>query len=180
MVAIEKQGGVPCRVSHMETKETSDLRPGEVATGTEVQNDATVQFIGTIRTPYITRDLCPRQGKPDGPDCRLELLPQWHAALEGIEAFEYLDVLYWLHQSRRDLVLQTPRHDGRTVGTFALRSPVRPNPIGVSRVRLIRAEPGVLVVKGLDCLDKTPLIDIKPNRCEFTPAAPEKAADRRA
>jgi tRNA-Thr(GGU) m(6)t(6)A37 methyltransferase TsaA len=156
---------------------TAELRPGEVSNGSDVQNDATLQFIGTIRTPYTSRDLCPRQGKLDGPECRLEILPQWKAALTGIEKFEHLDVLYWLHQSRRDLVLQNPRHDGQTVGTFALRSPVRPNPIGVSRVRLIRKEPGVLIVKGLDCLDKTPLIDIKPNHCEFTPQAPEKAAD---
>jgi tRNA (Thr-GGU) A37 N-methylase len=54
---------------------------------------------------------------------------------------------------------------------------VRPNPIGLSRVRLIRRDGPVLIVKGLDCLDKTPLIDIKPNRCEFTPEAPTKDAD---
>jgi len=161
----------------MEQNKTPELRSGEVSNGSEVQNDATVQFIGTIRTPYTSRDLCPRQGKLDGPDCRLELFAQWHAALTGIEKFEHLDVLYWLHQSRRDLVLQSPRDNGQTIGTFALRSPVRPNPIGVSRVRLIRVEPGILVVKGLDCLDKTPLVDIKPSRCEFTSQAPEKAAD---
>ncbi|SHG89594.1 tRNA-Thr(GGU) m(6)t(6)A37 methyltransferase TsaA [Marivita hallyeonensis] len=158
--------------------DTTGIRSGEVINPAEVQNDAFVQFIGTIRTPFTTRDLCPRQGALDGPDCRLEVLPEWQAALKGIEKFAMLDVLYWLHESRRDLVLQSPKNTGNTVGTFALRSPVRPNPIGLSQVRLIRVEDGAVIVKGLDCLDKTPLIDIKPNRCEYTPEAPFKAADQ--
>jgi tRNA-Thr(GGU) m(6)t(6)A37 methyltransferase TsaA len=161
----------------MAKSDTTDLREGEVSNGSDVSNDALVQFIGTIRTPYTTRDMCPRQGSPDGPDCRLELLPKWEAALDGITKFTFLDVLYWLHQSRRDLVLQNPKKTGEIFGTFALRSPVRPNPIGLSRVRLIRRDGPVLIVKGLDCLDKTPLIDIKPNRCEFTPEAADKPSD---
>tara|TARA_R110002012_G_C11482754_1_gene595255 strand:- start:475 stop:720 length:246 start_codon:yes stop_codon:yes gene_type:complete len=76
--------------------------------------------------------------------------------------------------SRRDLILQSPKSDGQTVGTFALRSPVRPNPIGTSIVRLLRIEDGTLYVRGLDCLDGTPLIDIKPDRGAFTPKAPPK------
>lgn len=159
-------------------KQTNDLRDGEAVLDAPQAQDAFVQFIGTIRTPFTTRDLCPRQGKLEGPDCRLELLPEWSAALKGITAFEYLDVLYWLHMSRRDLVLQSPKSNGTTTGTFALRSPVRPNPIGLSRVRLIRQEGPTLIVKGLDCLDKTPLIDIKPERCAFTPQAPHKDADK--
>jgi tRNA-Thr(GGU) m(6)t(6)A37 methyltransferase TsaA len=162
----------------MTVKQTSDLRDGEAVLDAPQAQDAFVQFIGTIRTPFTTRDLCPRQGKLEGPDCRLELLPEWAAALKGITAFEYLDVLYWLHMSRRDLVLQSPKSNGTTTGTFALRSPVRPNPIGLSRVRLIRQEGPTLIVKGLDCLDKTPLIDIKPERCAFTPQAPHKDADK--
>ena len=156
---------------------TTDIRAGEVVSDRPMPTDATVQFIGTIRTPFTTRDLCPRQGRLDGPDCRLELLSHWEAALEGITKFEHLDILYWLHHSRRDLVRQSPRSDGSTIGTFALRSPVRPNPIGLSRVRLIRREGPVLIVKGLDCLDGTPLIDIKPERCAYTPQAPHKDAD---
>lgn len=159
-------------------KKTSDMRDGEAVLDAPQAQDAFVQFIGTIRTPFTTRDLCPRQGKLEGPDCRLKLLPEWADALKGITAFEYLDVLYWLHMSRRDLVLQSPKSNGTTTGTFALRSPVRPNPIGLSRVRLIRQEGPTLIVKGLDCLDKTPLIDIKPERCAFTPQASHKDADK--
>lgn len=161
----------------MTTPDPSCIRSGEVLNDADVRPDAVVQFIGTIRTPYTTRDLCPRQGAITGPECILEIDPAWEAALTGIERFEHVDVLYWLHQSRRDLVLQSPKRDGNAVGTFALRSPVRPNPIGLSRVHLIRREGACLIVKGLDCLDKTPLVDIKPNRCEFTPQAPGKMAD---
>ena len=100
--------------------------------------------------------------------------PPWDQALDGIEAFERVEVLYWLDRSRRDLLRQNPGHGGAARGTFALRSPVRPNPIGTSLVRLIRREGSVLVVRGLDCLDGTPLIDLKPDRCAYTPLAPAK------
>src|SRR5262249_20888954 len=68
----------------------------------------------------------------------------------------------WMGRSRRDLVLQVPRHYGVGRGTFALRSPARPNPIAMSVVRLSRVEGTKLSVVGLDCLDETPLLDIKP------------------
>ncbi|WP_292285879.1 tRNA (N6-threonylcarbamoyladenosine(37)-N6)-methyltransferase TrmO [Marivita sp.] len=161
----------------MTRHDSKDLRANEVVIDPPKARDAGLMFVGLVRTPFTTRDLCPRQGRLDGPDCRLELEPDWESALEGIERFDHLDVLYWLHESRRDLVAQSPRNDGTTTGTFALRSPVRPNPIGLSRVRLIRREGPVLIVKGLDCLDKTPLLDIKPERCAYTPPAPDKAAD---
>ena len=101
--------------------------------------------------------------------------PVWHPALEGLEKYEVIEVLYWLDRSRRDLLTQSPKSDKRTVGTFSLRSPVRPNPIGTSRVKLERIENGTVTVRGLDCLDGTPLLDIKPDRCSFTPQAPAKS-----
>ena len=67
-----------------------------------------------------------------------------------------------MDRSRRDLVLQTPRHYGEQRGTFALRSPARPNPIAMSVARLVGVEGNRLTVVGLDCLDGTPLLDIKP------------------
>lgn len=73
-----------------------------------------------------------------------------------------IQVLYWMHHARRDLVLQTPFSSRRTTGTFALRSPVRPNPITSSIVRLIAIDGTNLQVRRLDCLDGTPLIDLKP------------------
>jgi len=86
-------------------------------------------------------------------------------------------VLYWLHRSRRDLILQSPRNDGATRGVFSLRTPVRPNPIGTSIVTLVGIEGTTLLVRGLDCLDETPLIDIKPERTLFTPLAPPQPGD---
>ena len=71
-------------------------------------------------------------------------------------------VLYWMDKARRDLVVQAPRHYAEARGTFALRSPVRPNPIAASVVRLLHIDGNVLSVVGLDCLDNTPLLDIKP------------------
>lgn len=154
-----------------------ELRDGEQAVDLTPAEDAELRFIGVIRTPFTTRDMCPRQGDPEnGPVCRIVVNPEWTDALTGIDKFEVIEVLYWLHDSRRDLVLQSPKSDGRTTGTFALRSPVRPNPIGLSRVRLIGRKGDTLKVRGLDCLDGTPLIDLKPDRCAFTVQAPPKGA----
>jgi tRNA (adenine37-N6)-methyltransferase len=147
-------------------------RPGEIEAPLPGRTDACVVFIGTIRTPFRTRDDCPRQGKPDGPLCRIELDDPWKPALKGIERFGRIEVLYWMHQARRDLILQSPKANGETFGTFALRSPVRPNPIATSMVELVAVEDGVLVVRGLDCVDGTPLVDLKPDRCAYTPLAP--------
>ena len=125
--------------------------------------DAGLYFIGTLRTPFLSRDECPRQGSHDGPECRIEVLPAFAPALAGLARFARVQVLYFMHQARRDLLTQTPR-GGETVGTFALRSPVRPNPIASSIVKLERVEGSTLIVRGLDCVDGTPLIDLKPWR----------------
>lgn len=153
------------------------IREGEEAVDLPVASDAQLRFIGVIHTPFFTRQMCPRQGDTEnGPVCRIEVDPLWERALDGIEAFEVIEVLYWLDRSRRDLVRQSPKSDGRTRGTFSLRSPVRPNPIGLSRVKLLGREDRILKVRGLDCLDGTPLIDLKPDRCAYTVEAPPKGA----
>ena len=148
-----------------------DLRPGEVAVPMPEGGDASLLFIGRIHTPWTSRLDCPRQGRTDGPLCRIEVFEPWTAALDGIAAYRHVEVVYWMHLSRRDLVRQSPRSDGTTTGTFALRSPVRPNPLAISLVELERAEGASLFVRGLDCVDGTPLIDIKPDRCAYSPAA---------
>ena len=145
----------------------SDIRPGEVAVPWEAAKDASLVFIGRIETPWKSRMVCPRQGDERGPLCRITLFEPWTAALDGIERFSRLEALYWLHLARRDLVRQCARRDPVPRGTFALRSPVRPNPIGTSIVRLEGVEGATLLVRGLDCLDGTPLIDIKPDRTDF-------------
>ena len=142
----------------------SALRPGEVAVALPPQPDAGVYFIGTIHTPWHSRRDCPKRGSPDGPVCTIVIDPRWRAALTGLAEHPRIQVLYWMHRARRDLVLQAPLRTGRTHGTFALRSPVRPNPIASSIVALERIDDLILHVRGLDCIDGTPLIDLKPDR----------------
>jgi tRNA-Thr(GGU) m(6)t(6)A37 methyltransferase TsaA len=156
----------------------NEIRHGELAmSNLPPANDAGLVFIGRIHTPWTDRLVCPRQGRLDGPVCRVDIFEPWIPALECITEFDRLEVLYWLHESRRDLLQQSPRNDGRARGTFSLRSPARPNPIGTSVVKLISAEGATLRVQGLDCLDGTPLIDLKPDRTLFTPIAPRQAGD---
>ena len=139
-----------------------DTRPGESACLLPVSFDAGLYFIGVIRTPWKNRADCPRRGDHAGPVCRVEVDLRWRDALCGVEAHPLLQILYFMHRARRDLVLQVPRGRKAPLGTFALRSPVRPNPIASSVVKLEAVEQGALLVRGLDCLDGTPLVDIKP------------------
>jgi tRNA-Thr(GGU) m(6)t(6)A37 methyltransferase TsaA len=159
---------------------SNELREGERAVEMPPARDAGLIFIGRIRTPWTSRDDTPRQGRHDGPVCRLEIFEPWVAALHGVDFYSNLEVIYWLHQSRRDLVLQSPKNNKSTRGTFSLRSPQRPNPIGTSIVTLVGIEGNTVFVRGLDCLDETPLLDLKPDRCEFTPAAQRPASDLEA
>jgi tRNA-Thr(GGU) m(6)t(6)A37 methyltransferase TsaA len=158
----------------------SELRDGEVAVEMPKASDAGLVFIGRIRTPWRSREDTPRQGNHNGPVCRLEIFEPWVPALKGVDFYSSLEVIYWLHQSRRNLVLQSPKNNKSTRGTFSLRSPVRPNPIGTSIVKLVGIEGSTVLVRGLDCLDETPLIDLKPDRCEFSPLAAQKMGDAEA
>jgi len=154
--------------------QVADLRDGEVTGILPSGFDAGLYFIGRIQTPWRDRSACPRRGDPvSGPNCRIELFDPWTRALEGIDRHDNLDILYWMNQARRDLLLQAPRHAERTLGTFALRSPMRPNPIALSRVKLVTLGENWLEVRGLDCIDGTPLLDIKPEHCPnaLTPGA---------
>ena len=138
------------------------MREGEVACGLPDGFDAGLYFIGRIRTPWKTRAACPRRGAQDGPLCRIEFDERWRPALAGLEGRAFVQVLYFMNQARRDLLLQWPRGREKPLGTFALRSPVRPNPIASSVAKLEGVESGALLVRGLDCIDGTPLVDVKP------------------
>ncbi|MGZ5873308.1 MAG: tRNA (N6-threonylcarbamoyladenosine(37)-N6)-methyltransferase TrmO [Bradyrhizobium sp.] len=157
--------------------EENEIREGELTVEMPKAIDAGLVFIGRIRTPWTSREDTPRQGSQSGPVCRLEIFEPWVPALKGVDFYNHLEVIYWLHHSRRNLVLQSPKKNGLTRGTFSLRSPVRPNPIGTSIVKLVGIEGNTVLVRGLDCLDQTPLIDLKPDRCEFSPLAAQKGGD---
>jgi tRNA-Thr(GGU) m(6)t(6)A37 methyltransferase TsaA len=138
------------------------IRPGEVTTELPEKFDAGIYFIGRIRTPWKVRDDCPKNPRESQAECVIEVEERYATALTGVESCSHLLVLYWMDKARRDLVLQAPRHYGDLRGTFALRSPVRPNPIAASVVRVVKIEGTRLTVVGLDCLDGTPLLDLKP------------------
>ena len=89
----------------------SEIREGELAVEMPPARDAGLVFIGRIRTPWTSRLETPRQGRHDGPVCRLEIFEPWVPALKGIDFYTNLEVIYWLHQSRRDLVLQSPKNN---------------------------------------------------------------------
>jgi L-fuculose-phosphate aldolase len=93
----------------------------------------------------------------------LEIYPEYQAGLEGIAAGQTIVVLFWLHRSNRDVLMVYPRGDrSRGLrGVFATRSPVRPNPIAISELKVQAVDGNRLEVSGLDILDGTPIIDIK-------------------
>jgi tRNA-Thr(GGU) m(6)t(6)A37 methyltransferase TsaA len=155
----------------------NEIRAAERAITPPSATDAGLVFIGRIHTPWNSRMVTPRQGRHDGPTCRIEVFEPWVPALDHLGDFARIEVLYWLHLSRRDLVLQSPANDGTARGTFSLRTPARPNPIGTAIVRLIGIEGANVLVRGLDCLDGTPLLDLKPDRSLFNPIAPPQAGD---
>jgi tRNA (adenine37-N6)-methyltransferase len=148
----------------------AEVRPGEIVGNAPDRSDAALIFIGRIRTPFHAIRDCPRQGQTDGPVCRIEIDEPWRQAMQGLDAHTDLQVLYWMTRARRDLLVQMPRSGVGPTGTFALRSPMRPNPIAVSLVAVEAIEEGAILVRGLDCLDGTPLLDIKPCRRRSRPA----------
>lgn len=120
-------------------------------------------YIGKITTPYTFVEECPNNVEDQGPTCRITLFEKFKQGLSGLAAGDNILVLYWLMDAQRDQMVQVGRQ-GQSKGTFALRSPHRPNPIGAAELSIeaIDIDNGVITVRGLDCLNNTPLIDIKP------------------
>ncbi|WP_082711229.1 tRNA (N6-threonylcarbamoyladenosine(37)-N6)-methyltransferase TrmO [Methylobacterium indicum] len=137
-------------------------RPGEETVALPAAFDAGLYFVGRVRTPWSERADCPRNSGQSDAVCTLEVDPRFAPALRDLSGTTHLIVLYWMDRAPRNLVAQQPRHAPAPRGTFALRSPARPNPIAVSVVELLGIEGACLRVRGLDCLDGTPLLDIKP------------------
>lgn len=120
--------------------------------------------IGTIHSPFTRLEDMPIQ--PAGAlevRGRVELLPQYAAGLQDLQGFSHIVLLYHLHRARGYELLVLPFLDDELRGLFATRAPRRPNPIGLSVVRLLAVAGNTLEVQGLDILDDTPLLDIKPH-----------------
>jgi tRNA-Thr(GGU) m(6)t(6)A37 methyltransferase TsaA len=122
--------------------------------------------IGVLRTPFATIRDCPRNGRQlvPAPPCEAVVAPEYADGLKDLDGFSHLLLVYWMHEVRGDRPLVfTPPFDGEPRGVFATRAPWRPNPIGLSVVAFDGfAAPARLKVRYLDCIDGTPLLDIKP------------------
>jgi tRNA-Thr(GGU) m(6)t(6)A37 methyltransferase TsaA len=119
-----------------------------------------LQPIGIIHSPYKDRKECPPQGREE--IFWIEVSEQYAKGLKDIDGFSHLILFYWLHCSKDySLLVKTP-WDSEPHGVFATRSPNRPNALGFSVVELIERDGNKLKVKGLDALEGTPLLDIKP------------------
>lgn len=124
-----------------------------------------IAAIGRVHSALTDRARAPKQGHEGAPDARLEIFAPFAGALQGIEPGTDVIVLTWLHQAHRDVLRVHPRGDSRRPlsGVFATRSPDRPNPIGLHRVTVAAADAaGWLDVRGLEAIDGTPIVDIKP------------------
>jgi len=123
-----------------------------------------VRPIGWVESPLVDRELAPRQGDEGAPDAWLVMDPSMSRAIRDIEAGSEMIVLTWLDRARRDVLVTHPRDDPDVPerGVFSTRSPDRPNPIGVHRVHVVSIDGSRILVRNLEALDATPIVDIKP------------------
>lgn len=143
-------------------------REGEIALPFDpaTRAEAGITFVGRIRSPWgkgtAPKNL--RLARETGQGARVELDPVYAPALTGLKVGQAIQLLYWVDRGERDLLIQNPHHDRGIKGTFALRSPVRPNPIALGTVVItsIDMETGVLGIDATDAWDGTPVLDIKP------------------
>jgi tRNA-Thr(GGU) m(6)t(6)A37 methyltransferase TsaA len=119
--------------------------------------------IGSVRSPYTDTAQIPKgPGAKHDAEGVLDVLPEFEAGLADIEGFSHLFVIWVFHKSEDFSLSGTPPNDDRSHGVFATRSPRRPNPIGLTVVELLRRDGPQLHVRGVDQLDGTPILDIKP------------------
>ena len=123
--------------------------------------------IGVIHSPFTEKSETPIQPSRSQAIGKVEIYPQFTDGLQDIEGFSHLILLYVFHRSSEYSLKVTPFLDDQTRGLFATRYPCRPNPIGLSTVRLLSRDVKVLEIEGVDVLDGTPLLDIKPYMPEF-------------
>ena len=121
-----------------------------------------VKPIGVIRSPYKDVSEAPYQGRFSNDVCEIEIFEEFEEGLKDVETCSHIIVLYWLDKAKRDVLRARPPHNGMIHGVFATRSPHRPNPIGFAVVELVERMGRILKIRGLDAIDGTPVIDIKP------------------
>ena len=126
--------------------------------------DFTVRPIGRVNSPLSSTADAPRQGDEGAPDAYLILVADVQTALDGIAVGDEIVVLSWLHEADRSVLKVHPRGDLNRVeqGVFSTRSASRPNPIGLHRVRVLGIDGIRVHVSGLEAIDGTPILDLKP------------------
>jgi tRNA-Thr(GGU) m(6)t(6)A37 methyltransferase TsaA len=120
--------------------------------------------IGWVESPLTDRAQAPRQGDEGAPPAWLAFEPDVAEGIRDLRAGTEVMVLTWLDRAHRDVLVTHPRDDpkSRPLGVFSTRSPDRPNPVGLHRVRVIAVEGLRILVHGLEAIDGTPLVDVKP------------------
>lgn len=123
-----------------------------------------VRVVGRVESPLTTMESAPRQGDEGAPDAWIEFEPDVIDALDGVEPGDRIVIVSWLDRADRDVLEVHPRGDTSRprVGVFATRSPHRPNPIGLHPVEVLEVDGPRIRVAGLEALDGTPVLDVKP------------------
>ncbi|MBS1599950.1 MAG: tRNA (N6-threonylcarbamoyladenosine(37)-N6)-methyltransferase TrmO [Bacteroidetes bacterium] len=127
--------------------------------------DTTLQIIGRINSPLKRIEDCPLQESENAPEVTLVIFEKFIEGIKNIEAGSEILLLTWLDKADRSVIKCVPRnnYDAPKIGVFSTRSPDRPNPIGIHSVKVLSVSPdGLIKVSGLEVLDQTPLLDIKP------------------
>lgn len=127
----------------------------------------TFKPVGLIRTPHDRREGMPIQSARTTTAGRVEIEPEYAEGLDGLEDFSHIILLYVFHRSPGPRLTVRPFLDDASRGVFATRHPDRPNPIGLSVVELVRREGNILHVSGVDMVDGSPLLDVKPYVPQF-------------
>jgi tRNA-Thr(GGU) m(6)t(6)A37 methyltransferase TsaA len=123
--------------------------------------------VGIIHSPFKSRAETPIQPFRSRATGQVEVFKEYREGLEDLEGFSHIILIYWFHKSKGYSLKVKPFLDDTLRGVFATRAPSRPNQIGLSVVRLLERKENILFVKGIDVLDETPLIDIKPHVPDF-------------
>ncbi|SFO29550.1 tRNA-Thr(GGU) m(6)t(6)A37 methyltransferase TsaA [Mesorhizobium sp. NFR06] len=147
-----------------------ETREGETlleADPSELPPDGHVVFIGHIVSPWTNREDCPknmRAARENGRTATVLIDEPYRSGLQNLDRASHIVILSWLHRAPRNLIVQKPRHATEPKGVFSLRSPARPNPVGLHVAKLIALdiEAGRVEIDAIDVLDGTPVIDIKP------------------
>jgi tRNA-Thr(GGU) m(6)t(6)A37 methyltransferase TsaA len=123
-----------------------------------------IRPIGVIRSELTSLDSAPRLGEEGAPDAFLEVVPEYQEGLDGMLVGDEMIVITWLHHARRDVLKVRPRRDPSNplTGVFRTRSPHRPNPLGLHRVKVLEVRAGGIKIGPIEAIDQTPVVDIKP------------------